>query len=159
MSPPDFILNFDRVRRLGFPEVVLAAGKDTDQIAAIVRQLARENDVLVTRLTRDAWDELSREALPGHADYDERSRTLVVRVGKANRPVFGDVAIVTAGTADIDVAEEARRTLAYLGVSARVIADVGVAGVVRLLGKLDEIERAGGGVAVGGLGGGRFLVV
>src|SRR6185369_2743703 len=95
--PSDFMLDFDRVRRLGFPEVVLAAGKETGQIVAIIRQLARENDVLVTRLTRDAWDELSREAMPGHADYDERSRTLVVRVGKSNRFVPGDVAIVTAG--------------------------------------------------------------
>src|SRR5438477_11759363 len=110
MPTQDFMLDFDRVRRLGFPEVVLAAGKDTVQIAAIVRQLARENDVLVTRLTRDAWEELSREPLPGHADYDERSRTLIVRVGKSNRTISGSVTIVTAGTADMDVAEEARRT-------------------------------------------------
>jgi NCAIR mutase (PurE)-related protein len=157
--PPDFMLDFDRVRRLGFPEVVLASGKETAQIVAIVRQLARENDVLVTRLTRDGWEELSREAMPGHADYDERSRTLVVRVGKSNRPVSGDVAIVTAGTADVDVAEEARRTLEYLGVSSRVIADVGVAGVVRLLGKLDEIERADIVIAVAGMEGALFSVI
>jgi NCAIR mutase (PurE)-related protein len=159
MPPPDFMLDFDRVRRLGFPEVVLAAGKDAAQIVAIVRQLARENDVLVTRLTREAWEELSREAMPGHADYDERSRTLVVRVGKSNRPVPGDVAIVTAGTADIDVAEEARRTLEYLGVASRVIADVGVAGVVRLLGKLEEIERADVVIAVAGMEGALFSVI
>ena len=159
MPTPEFVLDFDRVRRLGFPEVVLASGKETDQIAAIVRQLARENDVLVTRLTREGWDELSREALPGHADYDERSRTLIVRVGKANRIVPGDVAIVTAGTADIDIAHEALRTLAYLGVSARVIADVGVAGVVRLLSRLEEIETADVVIAVAGMEGAMFSVI
>jgi NCAIR mutase (PurE)-related protein len=159
MAPSDFILDFDRVRRLGFPEVVLASGKETAQVVAIVRQLSRENDVLVTRLSPEAWDEISREALPGRADYDPRSRTLVVHVGKPSRPVPGDVAIVTAGTADIDVAHEARRTLEYLGVSSRVIADVGVAGVVRLLGKLEEIERADVVIAVAGMEGAMFSVI
>jgi hypothetical protein len=159
MTPSDFVLDFDRVRRLGFPEVVLAAGKDTLQIVAIVRQLSRENDVLVTRLSPEVWDEISREALPGRADYDSKSRTLVVHVGKPLRPVPGDVAIVTAGTADIDVAHEARRTLEYLGVSSRVIADVGVAGVVRLLGKLEEIERADIVIAVAGMEGAMFSVI
>lgn len=159
MPSPDFTLDFDRVRRLGFPEVVLAAGKDAGQIVAIVRQLSRENDVLVTRLDPDAWEELSREALPGRADYDARSRTLVVHVGKPSRDVPGDVAIVTAGTADIDVAHEARRTLEYLGVRSRVIADVGVAGVVRLLGKLEEIERADVVIAVAGMEGAMFSVI
>jgi len=56
MAPSDFILDFDRVRRLGFPEVVLAAGKDTAQVVAIVRQLSRENDVLVTRLSAAKTD-------------------------------------------------------------------------------------------------------
>lgn len=159
MPPTDFTLDFDRVRRLGFPEVVLASGKEIAQIAAIVRQLARENDVLVTRLSPEAWEELSREALPGRADYDPRSRTLVLHVGKPSRPVGGDVAIVTAGTADLDVAHEARRTLEYLGVSSRIIADVGVAGVVRLLGRLDEIERADVVIAVAGMEGAMFSVI
>jgi NCAIR mutase (PurE)-related protein len=159
MAPSDFVLDFDRVRRLGFPEVVLAAGKDTAQVVAIVRQLSRENDVLVTRLSPEAWDDISREALPGRADYDAKSRTLVVHVGKPNRTVPGDVAIVTAGTADLDVAHEARRTLEYLGVASRVIADVGVAGVVRLLGRLEEIERADVVIAVAGMEGAMFSVI
>jgi len=155
----DFILDFDRVRRLGFPEVVLAAGKEPAQIVAIARQLSRENDVLVTRLSPEVWDEISREPLPGHADYDPRSRTLILKVGKPSRTVAGDVAIVTAGTADLDVAEEARRTLEYLGVSSRVIADVGVAGVVRLLSNLEAIERADVVIAVAGMEGALFSVL
>jgi NCAIR mutase (PurE)-related protein len=159
MTSPDFTLDFDRPRRLGFPEVVLASGKDSEQVVDICRQLAREHDVLATRVSREMWEEISREALPGHADYDERSRTLVLRVGKPNRGAPGDVVIVTAGTADIFVAEEARRTLDYLGVSSRIIADIGVAGVVRLLTRLEDIEKADVVIAVAGMEASLFSVV
>lgn len=153
------MLDFDRPRRLGFPEVVLASGKSSEQVVAISRQLAREHDVLVTRLTSEQWDEVSRQALPGHADYDERSKTLILKVGKPNRKVRGDVAIVTAGTADIAVAEEARRTLDYMGIRSQVIADVGVAGVVRLLSNLEEIEKADVVITVAGMEGAIFSVI
>lgn len=159
MPPTDFTLDFDRPRRLGFPEVVLASGKDALQIVAISRQLSREHDVLVTRLSRDQWEEVSREALPGHADYDERSTTLILRVGKPNPKIEGEVAIVTAGTADVFVAEEARRTLHYMGISSRIIPDVGVAGVVRMLSRLEEIERADVVIAVAGMEGALFSVI
>jgi NCAIR mutase (PurE)-related protein len=159
MSPTDYTLDFDRPRRLGFPEVVLAPGKTAVQIAEICGQLAREHDVLVTRLPIEAWEEVSREALPGRADYDERSGTLILRVGKPCRKVPGDVVIITAGTADVFVAEEGRRTLDYMGVSSRLIADVGVAGVVRLLSRLEEIERADVVIAVAGMEGAFFSAV
>jgi NCAIR mutase (PurE)-related protein len=159
MPLSEFTLDFDRPRRLGFPEVVLATGKSPAQVVAICRQLAREHDVLVTRLSPEAWEEVSREALPGHADYDERSRTLVLKVGKQNRRIGSDVAIVTAGTADIVVAEEARRTLDYMGVHSRLIADVGVAGVVRLLTRLEEIEKADIVITVAGMEGAIFSVI
>ncbi|MGH9440646.1 MAG: nickel pincer cofactor biosynthesis protein LarB [Thermoanaerobaculia bacterium] len=159
MPTSEFTLDFDRQRRLGFPEVVLASGKLTSQISAICRQLAREHDVLVTRLGLEQWEEVSREPLPGHAEYDERSRTLILRVGKPNRQISGEVSIVTAGTADIRVAEEARRTLDYMGVRSRIIADVGVAGVVRLLSNLEEIEKADIVIAVAGMEGAIFSVV
>ncbi len=159
MPLSEFTLDFDRPRRLGFPEVVLGTGKSAAQIVAISRQLAREHDVLVTRLSAEAWDEVSREALPGHADYDDRSKTLILKVGKPNRKIPGDVSIVTAGTADIVVAEEARRTLDYMGLRSRVIADVGVAGVVRLLSNLEEIERADVVITVAGMEGAIFSVI
>jgi pyridinium-3,5-biscarboxylic acid mononucleotide synthase len=159
MPSSEFTLDFDRPRRLGFPEIVLASGKTAGQIVAICRHLAREHDVLVTRLTSERWEEVSREALPGHADYDERSSTLILRVGRPNAKVAGDVAIVTAGTADIFIAEEARRTLDYLGVASRTIVDVGVAGVVRLLSRLEEIERADVVIAVAGMEGALFSVI
>ncbi len=79
--PQDFTLDFDRMRRVGFPEVVLAQGKSAAQIIEICRQLARAHDVLVTRLPPDQWEELSIQPLPGRARYDGRSGTLHLSVG------------------------------------------------------------------------------
>ena len=62
---PDFTLDFDRMRRVGFPDVVLAQGKTPLQVAEICRQLARAHDVLVTRLSPEQWEEVSAAPLPG----------------------------------------------------------------------------------------------
>src|ERR1017187_1389239 len=157
--PQDFTLDFDRLRRVGFPEVVLADGKTSEQIAEICRQLARAHDVLVTRLFAQAWDELASQPLPGRVDYDPRSATLHLSVGKPMRKVEGTVCIVTAGTMDTPAAEECRRTLEYLGVSSTIVADVGVAGILRLLSRLEEIERADVVVAVAGMEASLFSVL
>ena len=147
MQTPDYTLDFDRLRRVGFPEVVLAQGKSPVQIAEICRQLARAHDVLVTRLPAEVWSEVAAFPLPGRSDYDERSATLVLSVGKPLARVEGNVVLVTAGTADTSVAEEARRTLEYLGVASTMVPDVGVAGILRLLSRLEEtlVEVAGRG--------------
>lgn len=155
----DFTLDFDRQRRVGFPEVVLADGKSATQIAEICRQLARAHDVLVTRLSREAWEEVGSHPLPGRADYDERSGTLVLSVGKAMAKLEGTVCVVTAGTMDMTVAEEARRTLEYLGVATTLVPDVGVAGLLRLLSRLEEIERADVVIAVAGMEASLFSVI
>src|SRR5262245_10619056 len=126
MPGPDYTLDFDRLRRVGFPEIVLAEGKSPEQVAEICRQLARAHDVLVTRLSPERWEELAPFPLPGRAVYDGRSATLQLSVGKPMPRVEGLVAIVTAGTMDIVVAEEARRTLDYLGVTSTLVPDVGV---------------------------------
>src|SRR6202162_6064521 len=102
----DFTLDFDRMRRVGFPEGVLAQGKTAQQIVEICRQLGRAHDLLVTRLTPELWEEVLAGALPGRAGYDARSGTLHLSVGKPMRRLEGWVAVVTAGTADTAVAEE-----------------------------------------------------
>jgi NCAIR mutase (PurE)-related protein len=155
----DFTLDFDRLRRVGFPEVVLADGKTTSQIAEICRQLARAHDVLVTRLAPERWEELAGNPLPGRADYDPRSATLLLSVGKPMAKVEGTVCVVTAGTMDMTAAEEARRTLEYLGVSSSLVPDVGVAGLLRLLSRLEEIERADVVIAVAGMEASLFSVI
>src|SRR5438477_47395 len=156
---PDFTLDFDRMRRVGFPEVVLAQGKTPLQIVEICRQLARAHDVLVTRLSPEQWEEVSAAPLPGRASYDARSMTLRLTVGKPMRQLEGSVAVVTAGTADTAVAEEARATLEYLGVSSTLVPDVGVAGVLRLLSRVEEIEKADIIIAVAGMEGSLFSVL
>ena len=155
----DFTLDFDRMRRVGFPEVVLAQGKTALQIVEICRQLARAHDVLVTRLSPEEWEEVSAAPLPGRAAYDARSRTLRLTVGKPMRRLEGSVAVVTAGTADTAVAEEARATLEYLGVTSTLIPDVGVAGVLRLLSRVEEIEKADVIIAVAGMEASLFSVL
>ena len=157
--PQDFTLDFDRLRRVGFPEVVLAEGKTVAQTVEICRQLARAHDVLVTRLSAERWQEISAEPLPGRARYDPRSATLHLSVGKPMPKVKGSVAVVTAGTTDTLVAEEARATLDYLGVSSTLVPDVGVAGVLRLLSRLEEIEQADVVIAVAGMEASLFSVI
>jgi NCAIR mutase (PurE)-related protein len=159
MSTPDFTLDLDRMRRVGFPEVVLAEGKTPPQIAEICRQLARAHDVLVTRLSPEAWEDVSVAPLPGRARYDPRSRTLVLSVGKPMRRVSGTVAVVTAGTMDSTVAEEARSTLEYLGISSTIVPDVGVAGLLRLLSRMEQIEKADVVIAVAGMEASLFSVI
>jgi NCAIR mutase (PurE)-related protein len=159
MQAPDYTLDFDRLRRVGFPEVVLAQGKTPTQIVEICRQLARAHDVLVTRLTPEAWSEVSILPLPGRASYDARSGTLQLSVGKPMPRVEGTVAVVTAGTSDTMVAEEARRTLEYLGASSTLVPDVGVAGVLRLLSRLEEIEACDVVIVVAGMEASLFSVV
>ena len=156
---PDYTLDFDRLRRVGFPEIVLAEGKTPEQVAEICRQLTRAHDVLVTRLTAERWEDLASRPLPGRAQYDPRSSTLLLSVGKPMPRVEGSVCIVTAGTMDTLVAEEARRTLDYLGVSSTLVPDVGVAGLLRLLSRLEEIERADVVVAVAGMEASLFSVI
>jgi NCAIR mutase (PurE)-related protein len=159
MRGPDYTLDLDRQRRVGFPEVVLAQGKTAAQISEICLQLSRAHDVLVTRLTPELWEEVSISPLPGRADYDARSGTLHLSVGKPMARVEGSVAIVTGGTSDTPVAEEARRSLEYLGISSTLVPDVGVAGVLRLLSRLEEIERADVVIAVAGMEASLFSVL
>jgi NCAIR mutase (PurE)-related protein len=159
MRGPDYTLDLDRMRRVGFPEVVLAQGKSTEQISEICRQLAKAHDVLVTRLTPEGWDELSTSPLPGRAEYDARSATLHLSVGKPMPRVEGTVAVVTAGTSDTPIADEARKSLEYLGVSSTMVPDVGVAGVLRLMSRLEEIERCDVIIACAGMEASLFSVL
>jgi NCAIR mutase (PurE)-related protein len=159
MRGQDYTLDLDRLRRVGFPEVVLAQGKTAEQIVEICRQLSRAHDVLVTRLSADQWGEVAVSPLPGRADYDPRSETLHLSVGKPMPRIEGTVAIVTAGTSDMPVAAEAGRALEYLGVASTTVPDVGVAGVLRLLSRLEEIERASVILAVAGMEASLFSVI
>ena len=140
MSTPTAItLDLERRARIGIEEAVLCAGKTPEQLADIlVRAEEAERSLLLTRL-----DAAQRDALPAalaeRIDYEALSRTGVFGVVAAPEGE-ARVAIVSAGTSDQPVCREAARTLAYHGHSATEIGDVGVAGLWRLMDRIDEIR-------------------
>jgi NCAIR mutase (PurE)-related protein len=136
MSGYDFLLDGGRETRIGLPEAVYCAGKTAAQIGAIIE--AATGPMLLTRL--DAAKHAALGWGPDRLHYDPLSGTAILG---AARPIVGAarVAVVTAGTSDVGVALEAMRTLAFSGFAASSINDVGVAGLWRLLRRVDELSR------------------
>jgi pyridinium-3,5-biscarboxylic acid mononucleotide synthase len=155
---PEINLDFDRPERIGLSESVLCLGKTPAQIGeAIAIAQARDLPLLLTRLDPAAFAALPPSAQTA-LEYDPPSRTAVVG---APRLPEGDplVVVVTAGTSDLPVAREALRTLAFYGVAAREIADVGVAGLWRILKHEQELRRYPVVIVVAGMEGALFSVV
>lgn len=141
-----------RALRHGAPEVILGHGKTPEQIVGIARELARTGqNVLVTRLAADAAREVCA-ALPA-MKYVPLARTASLE--QAPIPVLGEspVALVSAGTSDLPVAEECAETLRMLGARVERVFDVGVAGIHRLLHKRDVFERTSVTIVVAGMEG------
>lgn len=135
-------LDLERQERCGFPEVVYAEGKPAEGLVRIVETLrSAGQDVLATRV-----DESQAQALAERfaaAEQDRLGRTFWLPTeASARRTPQGRVAVVTAGTADLPVAHEALATAKAFGCAAELIADVGVAGLHRLLSQLDRLRQA-----------------
>ena len=141
-----------RACRCGVPEVIYAAGKTPGQVRELVHALhgAAGEAVLVTRTDQAHVDAILSD-FPG-AIHNKVARTMVV---PTERPPaeHGHIAVVCAGTSDLPVAEEAAVTAQFLGARVERFADVGVAGVHRLMNRIDEIRRARVVVAVAGMEG------
>ena len=134
------LIDHHRPLRTGSPEVVLGKGKTPQQVAGIVSALrGRGHPVLVTKTGWDAYAAVV-EVAP-EAEYHEPARAIVIP-SKSEKPNTQGALIVTAGTADLPVAEEALLTARLMGQDAALIADVGVAGLHRLLSRLPEIREA-----------------
>ena len=147
-------LDFDRDRRTGFGETVYGPGKTPEQLAGIFAAFRRKGRaVLATRVTQKQAAALVA-ALPDTA-YDPVSRTAVGtwRTSRRQKPLKGTVAVLAAGTADMPVAEEAARTVEFFGGSAARYYDVGIAGLHRLLGVVDEVRKADVVIAAAGMEG------
>ena len=143
-------LDHQRALRVGFPEVVFGQGKSTSQLVTIVRRLyARSGVVLATSVDEEGRAALAH-AFPA-ARVHARARVVVVR--RRTPHLKGRVLVVCAGTADLPVAEEAWITARVLGSRADLIADVGVAGLHRLLAHRQRLRRARAVVVVAGLEG------
>ena len=137
--------------RQGVPEVVYGAGKTVEQIVAIAESMLNQGSgsVLVTRITEDTASEISR-SLP--IDYDPSSRIGVVGSIPGHEGV-GKIVVVSAGTSDIPVAEEAAVTAEFLGSKVTRIYDAGVAGIHRLLAHSEDLVSARVVIAVAGMEG------
>jgi pyridinium-3,5-biscarboxylic acid mononucleotide synthase len=139
-----------RQLRVGFPEVVLGEPKTVDQLLGIVGALAaRKQTALVTRLRQDQAEALMSRFPKGR--YHQTARIFELPQGR--RPRAGVVAVVTGGTSDLPVAEEAAVTAEALGATVRRVYDVGVAGIHRLLRRREEIQTAHAAVVVAGMEG------
>lgn len=144
-------VDLDRQRRCGFPEVIFGTGKTVEAIHSIASRLLDHNqNVLATRIDADKAAALVHE-FP-QAVYNPVARTL--RIEFANRnSLVGHVAVISAGTSDLPVAEEARETLDWMGVRTTMVHDVGVAGPHRLPARLSEFADADAIVVVAGMEG------
>jgi NCAIR mutase (PurE)-related protein len=141
-----------RALRTGVPEVILGEPKTAEQIAGITEELARTGqNVLITRL--DASKAAAVKQRIGMLKYSEISRTATLEIAPIVARPGGSVAVVTAGTADIPVAEEAAETLRMIGIEATRIYDVGVAGIHRLLDRKAAIDASAGAIVVAGMEG------
>ncbi len=150
-------MDWEREARAGVAEAVLCMGKSDAQILHIVA-LARnmERRLLLTRLAPSQWERFET-AVRDLLDYDAVSRTAVL--GGARPLIASAVGILAAGTSDMPVAREAERTLAFAGHGATVIADIGVAGLWRLLDRREDLARFRVIIAVAGMEGALFSVV
>jgi hypothetical protein len=150
-------IDHHRHLRQGFPEVIFCPGKTTEQIIRIFESLAsRGNNVLATRARPDVYEALARE-IP-NARYEELARAIVLEQKEppASKSVLP---IVTAGTADLSVAMEAKVTAEIMGQRTDVVCDVGVAGLHRLLGHLPKLNEANIIIVVAGMEGALASVV
>lgn len=149
-------IDLHRALRNGFPEVIYGAGKTPEQVGEIFLRMQDHGNVLATRVS-PAMAEHVRALCP-QARYSPLGRTLTL----LQSPIAyrsGEIAIVTAGTSDLPVAEEARITCEMLGSRAFVLSDVGVAGLHRLLDRLDTLRKARVIIVVAGMEGALASVV
>jgi hypothetical protein len=147
-------VDHQRALRAGFPEVVFGQGKSPADLLAILARLVPRNAVVLATRVEEAGQRAVAGAFPG-AEVHERARMVIVRNRRAGPEPRkqGRVLVVCAGTADLPVAEEALLTARAMGSRAELVADVGVAGLHRLLAHREALRGARVVVVVAGLEG------
>ena len=149
-------LDTSRKERTGFAEVVFCSGKADQHLLAIFDRIyEKEGEVFGTRASKEQY-KLVADRFP-QVVYDPISR--ILKIEKEGKLRTGKVAVCTAGTADIPVAEEAAQTAEFFGTDVERIYDVGVSGIHRLLSRLDVIQSANCVVAVAGMEGALASVI
>ena len=155
-------IDHHRSLRTGFPEAVFCQGKRAEQVVEIVKRLSERNPiVLATRADKDTYEAVHRE-IP-HAEYHEAARIIVVRSPESAPKEHSEeekyILVVSAGTADIPVAEEAAVTAEAMGSKVERVYDIGVAGLHRLLDQKGKLDKANVIIVVAGMEGALASVV
>ena len=149
-------LDLSRNKRNGFPEIIYGEGKTKEQIEQIIHSLEKENlPVLATRVDSEKGQYLLEKI--SHGFYYETARAFVVHPTPIHTEHY--IAVVTAGTSDMPVAEEAAITAETFGNPVKRIYDVGVAGIHRLFNRLDDIRGASVIIVIAGMEGALVSVV
>ena len=146
--------NIDHHRevRTGYPEVIYCEGKSDDQILGIVDKMTQKNsNILGTRCRKETYEKI-KQIYP-NAEYDQLSKILKIQNHPIENIGKGKIVVVTGGTSDIPVADEAYHTAIFLGNTAERVYDVGVAGIHRLLSKKHIIDSARVIIVVAGMEG------
>ncbi len=152
-------IDHHREIRRGFPEVIYCPGKTTEQIVKIFESLAAKgNNVLATRAEPEVFEAIAETKKFPKARYEKQAKAIVLEQ-KELRFSKTAVPIVTAGTADLPVAAEAKVTAEIMGQRTELICDVGVAGLHRLFGHLEKLQKANVIVVVAGMEGALASVV
>jgi NCAIR mutase (PurE)-related protein len=154
-------IDHHRELRTGFPEIIYCQGKTVEQVVSIAQRiLAAGSDLLATRASREVFEAL-RKKIPD-AEYNEPARTITRRKGEstaAEKRSRGIILIISAGTSDMPVAEEAAVTAEALGNQVERVFDVGVAGIHRLFAHKEKIQAASVIIVVAGMEGALASVV
>ncbi len=141
-----------RALRRGFPEVIFCQGKTPEQVVRIAQEIARdETDLLATRASPDIYQAMVKK-FP-KAQYNETARTITIIRKTRRKTQKGLILVITAGTLDIPVAEEARVTAELMGNKVETLYDAGVAGIHRLLKHRKLLSQANVIVVVAGMEG------
>jgi NCAIR mutase (PurE)-related protein len=152
-------IDHHRQLRRGFPEVIYCPGKTPEQIIEIFGNLAeRGNNVLATRAEHSVFEKLAQTNRFPNAKYKKQARAIILEQKKLE-PSENVIPIVTAGTADLPVAEEAKVTAEIMGQPTELICDVGVAGLHRLLGAVEKLQNANVVIVIAGMEGALASVV
>jgi len=150
-------IDTDRLQRTGLPEIIYAAEKTSEQVMLIAERMYRKRiDIMATRASEEIYHAV-KSVVPG-AVYNPLAKTIVYK-HKEVEPTKGYIAVVSAGTSDMPVAEEAVETARFLNNRVEHIYDVGVAGIHRLFNKLELIRNARVIIVVAGMEGALASVV
>lgn len=144
-------LDIDRLVRRGYPEAIFCEHKTKEQLLKIFQEFYNDNsNILATRASLEQFEFLKKE-FSNLIEYNETSKTITLIQNKIEK--IGEVAICTGGTGDIPIAEEAKITAEFFGSNTKKYYDIGIAGIHRLLSKIDEIKKANVIIVIAGMEG------